>query len=569
MRSLIPRLAVLGCCAYAAVGLVGPDLSHRWTTLVALIAAGLALTVVIDRSRVLAHAPAWLLLTILLGYCALIAVPLSPDGGTRSLDEIFGLLPVFFAAVFVEGWLRYGFAVGAALIQYGVLQAFGSAPVEGLLQHLVGYVVVARLASEIARVLRDALARSDTLHEVVAAATADPAGGELASRGLAAALRLLEGDIGAVVVRDGPVPRLVAIRGTEPAPLTAAVADLGTPYGAVVAAVLDGGRAARATGVAVLPLDSGLSPPSHRLLGLPIRYRDEVIGALVVAFSDAADDSVPELHRMSRIAEQVGLALGSMRAFQQEVKLAVELQELNRRKDEFLANVSHELRTPLTSIRLAAQVLSIGWNSLDEAQVHSTLEHLRLRSTELAELVESLLAEATAAAGSVRLALITVDWRTTLTRWVTAFEEDSGRSVEVELPADEVHSLADPAKVERIVANLLGNAAKFSASAAPIRLRLGCDESSVCIEVTDVGIGIEPEQLSKIFDRFYQADGSTTRAVGGVGIGLSLVRHFVRAHGGTVEVSSTPGRGSTFRVRLPRTPTAVMAAGPAPGAPAG
>ncbi|MGI8682549.1 MAG: sensor histidine kinase [Mycobacteriales bacterium] len=558
MRALIPRLARLGCLVYTIVALLNGGFGGHYLGTAALIGVAFVGTVTIERLHILERAPGWVLYTILMAYCGLVAVPIDGVATPRPLDEIISLLPVFFAAIFFEGRLRYAAAVNAALLQFGVASIWVHPSVGGLVERLLGYLVAARLAAEIARVLRDALARNDALHEVLAAASADPGGAALAGPGLTAALQLLEWDVGAAVVEEGDSLRLAASRGADPSVLAADVSTPESAYGALVRAVLSAGAPREATD---RPSGSGLArPPGLRLLvGLPIRYRDDVIGVLLAGSFSQRRRTEDELDRMRRIADQLGLALGAVRAYRAEVQLAEQLQELNNRKDEFLANVSHELRTPLTSIRLACFLLTTAWESLDAVQVRQTLDDLEQRSADLSELVESLLDEAVAAAGALRLALSRIEWQPTLTRWVRTAEQLSGRRVELSMPAEPVISVGDPAKLERVVANLLGNAAKFSPSDSRIGARLSLDDDCVQLEVVDSGIGIRADELPRIFERFYQADGSPTRSVGGVGIGLSLVKHFVTAHGGTVSAQSRAGLGSTFTVRLPLEPVPAAA----------
>ncbi len=553
MRAIIPRLALLGCLVYTVVGVATNGFGGNYRDLAVLVGIALAGTVTIDRLHVTERAPSWLLFAILMSYVVLVAAPITGGHGPGApyemvLDEIFLLLPVFFAAIFFEGRLRYAAAVIVAALQFGIESAYGHGAVVLSVGRLLAYLVASRLAAEVAGVLREALARNDALHEVVAAASSDPGGAVLAGGGLAGALRLLGWEVGAVVVREGTEVRIAESRGVDRGALTADVAAPQSPYGALVRSVLSSGE--RQETVAGPALPAGL----WVLAGLPIRYRDEVIGVLVAGSSAASRLGADDVFQMSRIADQLGLALGAVQAYRAEVRVAEELRELNNRKDEFLANVSHELRTPLTSIGLACFLLSTAWESLDPAKVRETIEDLEERAAALTTLVESLLDQAVADAGVLRLALAPIDWQPALTRWVHMAEQVTGREVALSMPAEPVQSLGDPAKLERVVANLLGNAAKFSPPGSPILARLSDDDQWVRLAVTDAGIGIPAEELPRIFDRFYQADGSPTRSVGGVGIGLSLVQHFVSAHGGSVSVRSRPGAGSTFTVRLPRVP---------------
>jgi signal transduction histidine kinase len=288
------------------------------------------------------------------------------------------------------------------------------------------------------------------------------------------------------------------------------------------------------------------------LAGVPIRYHGEVLGALTLCHRTPRGFAEADRFRVGQVAEQLGLALGNARAYRQEAMVASRLLDLNRRKDEFLANVSHELRTPATSLGLAARTLHAGRGRLTEEQEARIVDMMRRRSSELTGLIEALLAETVAASGQTRLEIHPVDWTDALPRWVAAAEEVTGRRVELELPEPPVVTFADPAKCERIVGNLLSNAAKFSAPETPVSCRLTADDDAVRIVVSDRGVGIPDDLLPRVFDRFFQGDGSSTRAHGGLGIGLSLVRHFAQAHGGSVDVASVVDVGTTVTVTLPR-----------------
>jgi signal transduction histidine kinase len=156
-----------------------------------------------------------------------------------------------------------------------------------------------------------------------------------------------------------------------------------------------------------------------------------------------------------------------------------------------------------------------------------------------------------AEAGVTRLTLTSIDWREAVVRWAEIAQLQTGRDITLHVPAGAVIGRGDAVKLERVVANLLSNAAKFSPRGSPITLALRADATWVEVEVTDEGVGIPAGDVDHIFDRFHQLDAGSTRAAGG--IGLSLVRHFVEAHGGTVTVQSAVGEGSRFTVRVPRT----------------
>jgi signal transduction histidine kinase len=147
---------------------------------------------------------------------------------------------------------------------------------------------------------------------------------------------------------------------------------------------------------------------------------------------------------------------------------------------------------------------------------------------------------------------VPVDWGESLPRWVAAAKEVTGRDVTLRMPEGPIVSFADPAKCERIVGNLISNAAKFSEPGTPIRCEIEAFPERIELRVSDRGVGIPAAALPRVFDRFYQGDGSSTRAHGGLGIGLSLVRHFTQAHGGSVGIESEEGAGTTVTVTMPR-----------------
>jgi len=129
--------------------------------------------------------------------------------------------------------------------------------------------------------------------------------------------------------------------------------------------------------------------------------------------------------------------------------------------------------------------------------------------------------------------------------------KEAGVAFQEELPEELPLTLGDQERLELIFGHLVENAIKFSPNGGTVTLRAWADEEMICVSVTDGGIGISPDLLGRIFERFYQVDGSTKRRFGGMGVGLALVWEIVEAHGGNVRVESEPGKGSTFTVALP------------------
>jgi signal transduction histidine kinase/CheY-like chemotaxis protein len=226
-------------------------------------------------------------------------------------------------------------------------------------------------------------------------------------------------------------------------------------------------------------------------------------------------------------------------------------EQADRLKDEFLATVSHELRTPLNAILGWVELLQYG---LDARKSQHALAIIQRSAQAQKQLIEDLLDVSRITSGKLRLELRTVRIEAIIEAAAEAARPAaSAKKVALDISVSDVSQvLADPNRLQQVVWNLLSNAIKFTGSGG--RVWIGTDErdGQVVIEVGDTGIGIAPEFLPYVFDRFRQADGSSTRPQGGLGLGLTIVRHLVELHGGTVWAESAGAeKGSTFFVALP------------------
>jgi PAS domain S-box-containing protein len=229
-----------------------------------------------------------------------------------------------------------------------------------------------------------------------------------------------------------------------------------------------------------------------------------------------------------------------------------QLQTANRLKDEFLATLSHELRTPLNAVLGYARMLRSGAVSAD--RVPLALEVMERNATSLTQIVEDVLDVSRIISGKVRLNVQTVDLPTVLNHAVeTVAHAADAKRIRLQCTIDPVGPVSgDPDRLQQVAWNLLTNAVKFTPRDGRIQVRLERVNSQVEIVVSDTGIGIQPEFLPHIFERFRQAESGTTRVHGGLGLGLAIARHIVDMHGGTIHVASDgQGKGSTFRVKLP------------------
>jgi signal transduction histidine kinase len=231
-------------------------------------------------------------------------------------------------------------------------------------------------------------------------------------------------------------------------------------------------------------------------------------------------------------------------------------EEANRIKDEFLATLSHELRTPLNAILGWAQMLRM--TRLDEATAGRAFETIERNARAQAQLISDLLDVSRIITGKLRLEQKPVDLAAVVDAvldTVRPAAEAKGIPVTVHLdrPVDPVSG--DPDRLQQVIWNLLANAIKFTPREGRVEVYLRQTEGNVELQVVDTGSGIRPEFLPFVFDRFRQAESTTTRSHGGLGLGLSIVRHLVELHGGTVAVESAgEGRGATFTVALPVRP---------------
>lgn len=228
------------------------------------------------------------------------------------------------------------------------------------------------------------------------------------------------------------------------------------------------------------------------------------------------------------------------------------MQEVDRAKTEFFANVNHELRTPLTLMLLSVEGLARRSDLAPE--VRHYVEALDRSGARLLRLINQLLELSRVEAGKARLRYGSVELFDLLNTIAVPFKvAGENRRVKVTVeggPQEPV--IIDSERIETVFQNLLSNALKFTADGGEVRARLRTEEGAVVVEIIDSGAGIAPDDLSRIFDRFAQADNGGLRRLGGSGIGLALVKELVTLHGGTISVESAVGRGSTFAVRLPR-----------------
>ena len=260
---------------------------------------------------------------------------------------------------------------------------------------------------------------------------------------------------------------------------------------------------------------------------------------------DITDLRQAEEARLERIREQAA---------------RVEAEDANRAKDEFLATLSHELRTPLNA--------ALGWTQM----LRDALDNPSARQRAVDAIVRNLQAQARLVSDMMDLSHITlrtlrleqapvdmVEVVRCAADSLRATVSAKGLTIEARIPDTPVYVLGDEGRLQQVVWNLLSNSAKFSREGGAVSITLTLDSDVVRLTVEDQGEGIEPDFIPHLFDRFRQADSSSTREHGGLGLGLAIARHLVEAHGGRIEAANRPGGGAVFTVILPPAPAEVGA----------
>jgi len=308
-------------------------------------------------------------------------------------------------------------------------------------------------------------------------------------------------------------------------------------------------------------------PSVRSCLAVPVTSRSgEAMGKLLFGHPEAAMFSERTERIIDGIAAQAGVAIDNARMYEtaqqsaEERKLLLdrersaraEAERTSQMKDEFLATLSHELRTPLTAILGWAQVLRRG--SRGQEDLHRGLETIERNARSQAQLIEDLLDMSRITSGKVLLDMKQLAPTTVVDAAIeTVRPAADAKGIRIERhyqPAG--HVAGDASRLQQVVWNLLSNALKFTPRGGTVSVAIREAEGHVEITIADTGIGIRPEFLAHVFERFRQADASTTRRHGGLGLGLSIVKHLVEQHGGTVAVGSEgEGLGSSFTVRLP------------------
>jgi signal transduction histidine kinase len=301
------------------------------------------------------------------------------------------------------------------------------------------------------------------------------------------------------------------------------------------------------------------------LMAIPLIAHDRVLGALAVGARSGRRFQDREIALLSAFADHAAVAFHNARLFEESEQRGAVAEAANRSKDDFLAILSHELRTPLTAILGWVRMLERG--VLSQERTAEALEAIDRNTRLQARLINDLLDVSRIVAGKLEVERQPLSLGAVIHDAMAALRQDPdvrALLAEPRIDPDAGFVIGDRVRLQQVITNLVSNAAKYTPAGGRITVTARRANRSVEITVADTGEGIDPAELPRIFERFHQVDASKTRRHGGLGLGLTIVRHLVELHGGSVRAESEGrGKGASFTVVLPRAggPPALARAG--------
>jgi signal transduction histidine kinase/CHASE1-domain containing sensor protein/ActR/RegA family two-component response regulator len=306
--------------------------------------------------------------------------------------------------------------------------------------------------------------------------------------------------------------------------------------------------------------DNGLRPDSS--LAVPMAVMGRIIGTIEVQSYRPRAYQPEHVTAMSMAANLTAVAVENVRLLKLERSAREAAEESNRLKDEFLATVSHELRTPLTAILGWARLLEGG--GLDPQITQQAIDTIWRNAKAQAQIVDDILDVSRIITGNLYIDLHPTEVVPVVKNAINVVRptaDAKGIRIEAQIDNSPVTVAGDANRLQQVIWNLLSNAVKFTNNGGRVQVKISQANSAVEISVTDTGQGITREFLPYVFDRFSQADSTTTRHHGGLGLGLAIARHLVEIHGGTIRAQSRgEGEGATFTITLPLLETGIKTA---------
>jgi signal transduction histidine kinase/CHASE1-domain containing sensor protein/CheY-like chemotaxis protein len=336
-----------------------------------------------------------------------------------------------------------------------------------------------------------------------------------------------------------------------PMPVTASGANSRAVRTGEVVITNDYMRATQANPGIIVGPDNGLRPDSS--MAVPMAVMGRIIGTIEVQSYEKGVYKPEHVTAMGMAANLTAVAIENVRLLELERSARQAAEESNRLKDEFLATVSHELRTPLTAILGWSRLLEGG--TLDDSVTQQAVEVIWRNAKAQAQIVDDILDVSRIITGNLYLDLHPLEVVPVVENAINVVRPTAdAKGIKIEKYFDSTPAMisGDANRLQQVVWNLLSNAVKFTDSGGRVCVKVSRAGGAVEVRVSDTGQGISREFLPYVFDRFRQADSTTTRQHGGLGLGLAIARHLVEIHGGTINAESGgDGRGATFTIRLP------------------
>ena len=291
----------------------------------------------------------------------------------------------------------------------------------------------------------------------------------------------------------------------------------------------------------------------------PLRGTSGVVGTIMVGnrLGDVSTFDVNDLQMFEALANHASVSLENAKLVQRLQESLIHMTEMNRMKDDFVATVSHELRTPLTSIQGSVKTLLQPGLEFDAQDQQTLLEVVDRQGERLRQLIEDLLVAARIEAQPIRAVIAPVSLSGVAKQVIEGLgSRAASHRIVFDLAGDPGKVVTDERRVYQILSNLVDNALKYAPADTTITLRVRGAEGGVEVVVEDEGPGIPREQQDRIFDRFYQVDQTSTRAVGGTGLGLYICRRLTEVIGARIALERSDEHGSAFTLLIPVTPPA-------------